>query len=272
MKSRACFRCGAYNHYLRDCPEKVEKDTVQTSKPSSTATRGRSPHNPDNVSGSQGTTKDFTVKSEARTPARTYAIRACEDASVPDVITSTFSFIDTDVIALIDPGSTHSYICMNLASNKNLSVESTEFVVRLTQHDAVINCKQKYIMLKSQNSKMLCIESDNLDELSNVISVMLVQKYVRKRYDAYFAYVLDTKVSESKIKSVLVVCEYLDVFLEELPGLPPAREVEFSIDLILGITLISIAPYRMTSTELKELKTQLQELTDRGFCQLSFSA
>ena len=68
-----------------------------------------------------------------------------------------------------------------------------------------------------------------------------------------------------------MVCEFFDVFPEELPESPPKREVEFSIDLIPGTTPISIAPYRMAPTELKELKAQLQELVDRGFVRPSHS-
>ncbi|KAG8500640.1 hypothetical protein CXB51_002642 [Gossypium anomalum] len=100
---------------------------------------------------------------------------------------------------------------------------------------------------------------------------MLAQKYVRKGCEPYLAYVLDSKESEKRLESVPVVCEYSDVFPEELPGLPPVREVEFGIELVPGTTPISIAPYRMAPTELKELKTQLQELTDRGFARPSFS-
>ncbi len=55
------------------------------------------------------------------------------------------------------------------------------------------------------------------------------------------------------------------MFPEELPGLPLKREVEFAIEVMLGTTPISIAPYRMAPTELKELKIQLQELLDKGF-------
>ncbi|KAA3480679.1 Retrotransposon protein [Gossypium australe] len=58
---------------------------------------------------------------------------------------------------------------------------------------------------------------------------------------------------------------------DRIPGLPLIREVEFGIDLVMGMTPISIAPYRMAPTELKELKSQLQELTDRGFVRSSFS-
>ncbi|KAG8475390.1 hypothetical protein CXB51_031905 [Gossypium anomalum] len=135
----------------------------------------------------------------------------------------------------------------------------------LTMHDAVVNCRRKIILLKCQNGETLCVEFDDSSGLPIMISTMLAQKYVRKGCNAYLAYVLDTKVSELKIESVLVVCEYPNVFPKELPRLSPIREVEFAIELVPGTSLISIAPYRMFPTELKELKAQLQELTDRGF-------
>ena len=68
-----------------------------------------------------------------------------------------------------------------------------------------------------------------------------------------------------------VVREFLKVVPEDLPGLPPDREIEFAIDLIPGTAPISKAPYRMAPTELKELKIQLQELLDKGFIRPSFS-
>ncbi len=76
--------------------------------------------------------KDTVGRSETRAPARTYVIRAREDVSSPDVITGTFSLYDIDVVALIDPGSTHSYVCVNLVSSKKLPVENTEFVVKVS--------------------------------------------------------------------------------------------------------------------------------------------
>ena len=61
------------------------------------------------------------------------------------------------------------------------------------------------------------------------------------------------------------------MFLEELPGLPPQREIEFSIDVVSGATLASITPYRMAMVELKELKLQLQELLEKRFIHSSVS-
>ena len=68
-----------------------------------------------------------------------------------------------------------------------------------------------------------------------------------------------------------VVCEYEDVFLDELPGLPPYRDVDFVIELHPGTSPISMTPHRMTSVELQELKVQLQELLDKGFIRPSTS-
>ncbi|KAA3472742.1 DNA/RNA polymerases superfamily protein [Gossypium australe] len=132
----------------------------------------------------------------------------------------------------------------------------------LTLHDAIVNCRRKIIELKCQNNEILLIESNESNKLLVVISSILAQRYVRKGCEVYLAYILDTKVSESKIESVPVACEYPDVFPEELPALPPIREVEFTIELVQGTSPIYIAPYRMAPTE---LKAQLQELADRGF-------
>ena len=63
----------------------------------------------------------------------------------------------------------------------------------------------------------------------------------------------------------------MEVFPEELLGLPPDRAIVFEIELMLGTSPIFKAPYRMASIELKELQTQLQELLDRGFIRPSYS-
>ncbi|GJR27568.1 hypothetical protein Tco_1103800, partial [Tanacetum coccineum] len=56
---------------------------------------------------------------------------------------------------------------------------------------------------------------------------------------------------------------YIDVFPEDLPGLPPVRQVEFQIDLIPGVAPVARTPYRLAPSEMQELSNQLQELTDR---------
>jgi len=67
------------------------------------------------------------------------------------------------------------------------------------------------------------------------------------------------------VEEVPVVCEYPDVFPEELPGMPPDRDVEFVIDLLPSMGPIAKRPYRMSINELEELKKQLRELSDKGY-------
>src|SRR6185437_10830869 len=78
-------------------------------------------------------------------------------------------------------------------------------------------------------------------------------------------------ISTSNLEEIPVVCEYTDVFPDDLPGMPPDREIEFIIELQPGTAPISKRPYRMPPKELAELKIQLQELLDKGFIRPSAS-
>ncbi|GAU51867.1 hypothetical protein TSUD_416510 [Trifolium subterraneum] len=85
--------------------------------------------------------------------------------------------------------------------------------------------------------------------------------------------IMFTMSSESSLSpsDIPIVREYLDVFPEEINSLPPEREIEFSIDLVPGSQPISVAPYRMSPLELRELKSQLEELLQKHFIRLSVS-
>jgi hypothetical protein len=67
------------------------------------------------------------------------------------------------------------------------------------------------------------------------------------------------------LENISVACEFPDVFLEDLPGMPPDRDVEFIIELQPGMTPISRWPYKMAPKELAELKVQLNELLEKGY-------
>jgi hypothetical protein len=78
-------------------------------------------------------------------------------------------------------------------------------------------------------------------------------------------------VAELKLEDISVVWEFLDVFSDDLPGMPPERAIEFKIELQPGTTPIAKAPYKMSPMELKELKIQLQGLLDKGYIRPSTS-
>ncbi|GJX90322.1 reverse transcriptase domain-containing protein [Tanacetum coccineum] len=75
--------------------------------------------------------------------------------------------------------------------------------------------------------------------------------------------VMEKKSDEKRLEDILVVREFLEVFLENVPVLPPVCQVEFQIDLIPGTTPVAQAPYRLAPSEMQEISNQLQELLDR---------
>ncbi|GJU26243.1 putative reverse transcriptase domain-containing protein [Tanacetum coccineum] len=81
----------------------------------------------------------------------------------------------------------------------------------------------------------------------------------------------EDKSERKQIEDVPIVRDFPEVFPEDLPGLPPARPVEFQIDLVPGAAPVARAPYRLAPSEMKELSEQLQELSDKGFIRPSSS-
>uniref|UniRef100_A0A2N9J728 Reverse transcriptase domain-containing protein n=1 Tax=Fagus sylvatica TaxID=28930 RepID=A0A2N9J728_FAGSY len=106
---------------------------------------------------------------------------------------------------------------------------------------------------------------------SKKVKFQILEQMLRKGCRGYLATVRDTQQDELKLENIPKVSEFPEIFQEDLPRLPPDREIEFSIDLLPGSGPISKAPYRMVLAELKELKEQLQELLDKGFIRPSVS-
>jgi hypothetical protein len=120
----------------------------------------------------------------------------------------------------------------------------------LAQHKAILNTKLRTIRL-----------SFGQEEVLLSIPVAIPAKPIGRVYEAII----------SEIQDIPVVCEFPDIFPEDLPGLPPERDVEFVIELKPGTTPVSRRSYRMPPNELAELKTQLQDLLEKGFIRPSSS-
>ena len=100
---------------------------------------------------------------------------------------------------------------------------------------------------------------------------MKALRFLRKGCEAFLDLILDSKREQVNLENIPVIREFPDVFPKELPGVSPEREVDLSIEVVQGTTPISRTPYRMAPNELKELKTQLHELLDKGFIRPSVS-
>jgi hypothetical protein len=120
----------------------------------------------------------------------------------------------------------------------------------LAQHKAILNTDLRTIRL-----------SYGQEEVLLSIPVAIPAKPFGSVYEAIIP----------EIQDILVVCEFPDVFPEDLPGLPPERDVEFVIELKPGTAPVSRRSYRMPPNELAELKTQLQDLLEKGFIRPSLS-
>ncbi|XP_065873647.1 uncharacterized protein [Euphorbia lathyris] len=151
-----------------------------------------------------------------------------------------------------------SVVVNNVVKNCPIKVSQKEFPVNLTILDfnefdvilgmdwlshyrAVVDCYTKEVTLR-------------MDEDNRAF------RWIREGNEAFLAHIIDTSVEGIKLKAIPIVREFPEVFLDDLPGLPPNREVDFTIETIPGVPPISIAPYRMAPVELHELKKQLEEL------------
>ncbi|GKD44155.1 putative reverse transcriptase domain-containing protein [Tanacetum coccineum] len=119
-------------------------------------------------------------------------------------------------------------------------------------HDVVIVCGEKVVHIP-YGSKTLIVEGDKGVSRLKVISCIKARKYVEQGCHLFLAHVKESKSKEKRIEDVSVVCDFPEVFPEELPGLPPSRQVEFRIDIVPGAAPVARAPYRLAPSEMKEL-------------------
>ena len=141
----------------------------------------------------------------------------------------------------------------------------------LQRHKGRLHCAEHRLLLKSPSGKTVSYRAVQREPTIKVVSMLSLMKTVRKGAQAYVCYVHDTRSSEVEQSDIPIVTDFPDLFPEELPGMPPQRDVEFSIDLLPGTGPIAKAPYRMAPAEMRELKVQLEDLLDKGFVRPSVS-
>ncbi|VVA41124.1 PREDICTED: retrotransposon, partial [Prunus dulcis] len=257
---------------------------------------------------SRGGSQQQRQGGRTRTTGRVYHMSQQQAQASPDVVTGMLSVFGTPARVLIDSGATHSFVTPSFARNANvrLSALRDELAISvptgeifyvgmvysdsavlvgdvcleadliplemvgldvilgmdwLVKHHASVDCFRKEVILRSPGRP----EATFYGEL------MTATRLLRKGCSGYLAYIVDSRTQELQLEDIPVVRDFPNVFPDDLPGLPPHREIEFTIELMPGISPVSQAPYRMAPAELKELKVQLQELVDKGFIRPSFS-
>jgi hypothetical protein len=211
------------------------------------------------------------------------------------MLTGTFSINDIPVKILFDSGATHSFISEKLVGKLGLMGSHTNSAYKIITLGGQISSSTLICGVRlGLGSKifpthLIAISLEGMDAILGMdwmtqhkvvldISgrVVAINSPTVGHTTLYlpFKYGVDPCAYVtiiSHLDEIPVVCEYLDVFPDELPSMPPDRDVEFVIELQPGTTPISKRPYHMPPKELAELKKQLQELLDNGYIRPSSS-
>ena len=120
----------------------------------------------------------------------------------------------------------------------------------LSKHRATLDCYKKEVRLVRLEEPGVIFRGIRREIAPSLINAMTASKMLRKGCQGYLAFVVDKRQEGTRLEDIPIVKEFPDVFPNDISGLPPDREVDFTIDLIPGTEPISIPPYRMAPTEL----------------------
>nr|GEY27297.1 putative reverse transcriptase domain-containing protein [Tanacetum cinerariifolium] len=195
-----------------------------------------------------------------------YQLGAVNTQEDPKVIIGTFLLNNHYATALFDSGADRSFVSTKFSTLINIKPVEIDTSYEVELADGKI--KKVRIPLKN---KALIIEGDRSQSLLKIISCIKARKYIENGCELFLAQVTGTVSKVKRVEDVPVIYDFPEVFPEDLPGLPPPRQVEFCIDLIPGATPVARVPYRLAPSELKDLSEQLKELSEKGFIRPSSS-
>ncbi|GJX67606.1 reverse transcriptase domain-containing protein [Tanacetum coccineum] len=181
---------------------------------------------------------------------KAFMLGAEEARQDPNIMMGTFTLNDHYATTLFDSGADYSFVLTTLIPL--LDIEPSDLGMDwLFDHKAEIYCHEKVVRIPLLDGKVLKVLGEKPEEK------------VRQ--------LMSVKTKEKKQEEIVIVRDFLEVFLNDLSGLPPVREIEFRIELIPGVMLVANSPYRLAPSELEELSGQLKELQDKGFIRPSSS-
>ena len=267
-----CYNCGEAGHYANACPRpKQQNPRNQNNKD-----KGKKP----TVQVKQGRLNFTTM------------------VGIPEgapVMTGTFSIRGTPIKILFDSGATHSFINEKTQSKLGLKPCHAKGAYKIStprgniSSNTIISGVILEIGSKKFQTSLIRLGLDGIDVILGMdwmtlhkVTMDISERRIEINSPIEGASTLYLPIRESvsscafvaitsHLEEIPVVCDYPDVFPDDLPGLPPDRDIEFLIELQPGTAPISKRAYRMPPKELAELKTQLQELLDKGYIRPSSS-
>ncbi|GJZ45109.1 reverse transcriptase domain-containing protein [Tanacetum coccineum] len=281
--TRACYECGSTNHIRSACPR---LNRVQG--PGGNLPNQALANNGGQGRGNQG--------NQAR--GRAFMLGTEEAHQDPNIMTGTFTLNDHYATTLFDSGADYSFVSTtfipllgiepsDLGFNYEIKIASRQLVeidkvIRgckleieghvfdinlipfgsrsfdviigmdwLSNHTAEIICHEKVVRIPLPNGKVL--------------------RVIGQRPDEKVRHLVSAKAKDHKREELVVVRDFLEVFPDDLSGLPPSQEIKFQIELVPGAIQVVKSPYRLAPSEMEELSSQLKEIQDKGFVRQSSS-
>nr|AAT81688.1 putative retrotransposon protein [Oryza sativa Japonica Group] len=232
-QQRLCFNCFEPGHFADKCP-KPRRQQGPAPKPRRQPRRQQGPAPPGPNNGGKDATR-----------GRVNHVTAEDVLTTPDVILDTFFIHSIPATILLDSGASHSFISVQFVGRNQLRVAKLRSSLLITTPGGAMTAKRTVTMYRRPDQPVV-----------------------------FFAHPTPTGNSvlhQLGLSEIPVASKFSDVFPEELPGMPPKREIEFRIDLAPGTTPMYKRPYRMAANELAEVKKQLEGLKEKGYIRPSTS-
>ncbi|GJY79054.1 putative reverse transcriptase domain-containing protein [Tanacetum coccineum] len=273
-----CFECGAQGHYRKDCPKVKNQNRRNKARVPDASGRAYALGGGDVNPGSNTVTGTFLLNDH-------HAYMLFDSGADKSFVSNTFSALlditpyalDVSYAVELADGRTSETNTVFMGCTLGLlghpfnidlmPIELGSFDVIigmdwLAKNHAVIVCDEKIVRIPYGN-EILIVQGDKGDKEKksklSIISCEKVQKYMEKGCQLFLAQVMvketEDKSKEKRLEDVPTVRDFPEVFLEDLPRLPPTRQVEFQIDLVPGAAPVARAPYRLAPSEMEELST-----------------
>ncbi|XP_020240457.1 uncharacterized protein LOC109819223 [Cajanus cajan] len=216
-----CFRCSKFGHLAKDCP----------------------------VGASQSV--DSQRVERPRAAGRVFALSGAEASTSPALVKGKGRAAGTEVYILFDSGGTHSFISADCVGRLGLSMSalhvdlsvSTPASVSVVTSEVCVGCP---IEVFGRRRELVFPQLE--DEV--LVSAVQAEQLMRDGAECFMLFAALSIETERAITGIEIVSEFPEVFPDDVSGLPPMRDVEFSIDLVPGAGPVSVAPYRMTPAKI----------------------
>nr|XP_043611643.1 uncharacterized protein LOC122583287 [Erigeron canadensis] len=217
-----CFKCFEEGHMRSSCPKLTEEERLEERRREAERKNAQTHGNP---------------------RGRSFQLSVEQARNTDDVVTGTFLVYNVPMRILFDSGANRSFVAIRMIHVIPVSKSCLEYTLQvefdiilgmdwLSSCNAKISCDEKAVYLKTSKGEDLVVYGDKKERSIPVCTFARAKRYMSHGCHAYLTHIVDVEKKPLSIEDIPIVKDFVDVFPEDLPGIPPERQVEFSIDLI----------------------------------------